>query len=314
MVLWYYGYNGTYTIDKAETMKTIRRFRSTIIALIAIIAIVAGIGIGTQSTALASELEPAIVDRVVDGDTLVVTLDNQEEYVRLIGVDTPESVHPDESRNTEAGDVASDYTKSLIAEGSTVYLQKDTSDTDKYNRLLRYVWIEKPTSVNDESEVKSKMLNAILLQNGYAEAKAYEPDTAYADLFSSLESVAQQVSFSMVPVYSQHIMDTGEVKTEVEYYNTNQTASESTSQDWREPIREALSDINLFQTIITIVVIFESIALIGSVVYLLREIYKDRRADKTLSKEYVLLYSITAVFLLIVGLGMLFFAVIFMIP
>lgn len=132
------------------------------------------------------ELEEAMVVRVVDGDTLVVELDSEEYYVRLIGVDTPESVHPDASRNSEEGEDASEYTKSLVAEGSTVYLQKDTSDTDKYDRLLRYVWLEVPSDVWDEEEVASKMLNAILVVDGYAEPKAYEPDTAYSSIFESL--------------------------------------------------------------------------------------------------------------------------------
>lgn len=127
---------------------------------------------------------------VVDGDTIIVELGGVEQRVRLIGVDTPESVHPDESRNTEAGNVASDYTKSIVKSEDTVYLQKDVSDTDKYDRLLRYVWLEKPTDVNDESEVKTKMLNAILVAGGYAEPKEYEPDTAYADVFERLDKAA----------------------------------------------------------------------------------------------------------------------------
>lgn len=199
MVLWYHGVTELNTKEKANIMTAIRRFRATIVAAIAIIAIASGVGVGTISTASVNEIQAATVQRVVDGDTIVVTLDNKEEYVRLIGVDTPESAHPDKSRNTQAGNNASDYTKSLVAEGSMVYLQKDTSDTDKYDRLLRYVWLEKPVSVSDESEIKSKMLNAILLQNGYAQAETCEPDTAYADLFCSLESTNQQASFAVIP-------------------------------------------------------------------------------------------------------------------
>lgn len=134
------------------------------------------------------ELEEATVVRVVDGDTLVVDLSGEDYYVRLIGVDTPESVHPDASRNTEEGEDASEYTKSLVECGSTVYLQKDTSDTDTYDRLLRYVWLEEPEDVWDEEEVTEKMLNAILVINGYAEPKAYEPDTAYAEVFELLSN------------------------------------------------------------------------------------------------------------------------------
>ena len=190
-------------------MRALSKAAKRTIEVLITVVLIAGVTLGSQTLTPsiknvghktnatgASELEAAIVERVVDGDTIIVTLNDQEQYVRLIGVDTPESVHPDESRNTEAGSTASEYTKSLLLEGSTVYLQKDTSDTDKYDRLLRYVWLEEPANVNDESEIKSKMLNAILIQNGYAQAEPYEPDTTYADLFNSLESTAQQVTLS----------------------------------------------------------------------------------------------------------------------
>lgn len=189
-------------------MKHFNRFKASIIALIFVLVV--GIGFGTsqfpaqveqieqtitnsQENAqrfVDGELQQATVERVVDGDTIIVDLDGVEQRVRLIGIDTPESVHPDESRNSEAGDVASDYTKSIVKQGETVYLQKDVSDTDKYDRLLRYVWLEKPTDTNNESEIKTKMLNAILISEGYAEPKEYEPDTAYADTFERLEKAA----------------------------------------------------------------------------------------------------------------------------
>lgn len=197
MVSWCYGVRTQKEKDKA--MKTISRFRSMIIAGIAIVAIATGIGVGTAGMETANELQQVMVQDVVDGDTLIVVIDGKKEYVRLIGVDTPESVHPDKSRNTEAGESASEFTKTLVKEGSMVYLQKDTSDRDKYDRLLRYVWLERPSDVNNEDEIKWKMLNAILLHSGYAQAKAYEPDTTYADLFSSFEQI-NQVSFTVSPL------------------------------------------------------------------------------------------------------------------
>lgn len=195
-------------LNVGEGMKHFNRFKASIIALIFVLVV--GIGFGTsqfpaqveqieqtitnsQENAqrfVDGELQQATVERVVDGDTIIVDLDGVEQRVRLIGIDTPESVHPDESRNSEAGDVASDHTKSIVKQGETVYLQKDVSDTDKYDRLLRYVWLEKPTDSNDESEIKTKMLNAILVVEGYAEPKEYEPDTAYADVFERLNKAA----------------------------------------------------------------------------------------------------------------------------
>ena len=81
----------------------------------------------------------------------------------------------------------SDYVKDLLSDTDTLYLQTDTSDKDRYDRLLRYVWLDVPDDVYSKSEIKEKMLNAILVEKGIAEAVEYEPDTAYADLFEELE-------------------------------------------------------------------------------------------------------------------------------
>ncbi len=136
-------------------------------------------------------LEVATVERVVDGDTLKVSIDGESYRVRLIGMDAPESVAPDDTRNTEEGGIASNFTKSLVSEGQTVYLQKDTSDTDTYGRLLRYVWLEYPgTDLRNIYNVREYMLNGVLVYEGYAEAKSYKPDTAYDDIFTRLQNDA----------------------------------------------------------------------------------------------------------------------------
>lgn len=139
-----------------------------------------------QSTPASSELEVCTLERVVDGDTIVVSVDGKSQKVRLIGIDAAESVHPDESRNTEAGAEASAYLKSLIAPGQTLYLQRDVSETDRYGRLLRYVWVGQPIDADDPEEVAGKMLNAIIVKSGHAQAKDYAPDTRYSRILHSL--------------------------------------------------------------------------------------------------------------------------------
>lgn len=129
-------------------------------------------------------LQQAQVVRVVDGDTLKVSVPGDEDAtVRLIGMDTPESVAADEARNCEEGRIASDYAKSLVAPGQTVWLSRDVSEADRYGRLLRYVWLERPDDPADEGEIAEKMLNAILVRDGYAQVKRYKPDTTLHDLF-----------------------------------------------------------------------------------------------------------------------------------
>lgn len=134
-----------------------------------------------------TQLEAAEVLWVPDGDTIFVRRgDGSEEYVRLIGIDCPESVNPDEEKNTDEGEAAAAFTKSLLPAGTTVWLQADTRDRDKYGRLLRYVWLEVPADPMDTEEVRTKMLNGVLLDTGHAVAKRYTPDTAYAEIFEAI--------------------------------------------------------------------------------------------------------------------------------
>ncbi len=143
---------------------------------------------GTQSTeqAEAAGLEAATVERVVDGDTLLCDVGGTEQRVRLIGIDTPESVHPDESRNTEEGKEASAHVKELLPAGTAVWLQTDAEDQDKYGRSLRYVWLEAPDDAGSEEEAEAKMLNARLVADGWAEPLTIKPNTKWAGLFARL--------------------------------------------------------------------------------------------------------------------------------
>lgn len=112
--------------------------------------------------------------KVVDGDTLIVVYDNKQTKVRMIGIDTPESVHSDESKNTVCGTYASDYTKSLLADVDYVYLEFDQDMYDTYDRLLAYVYTDA------EEEDFTESLNCILVTEGYAINKEYPPNTTYA--------------------------------------------------------------------------------------------------------------------------------------
>lgn len=142
----------------------------------------------SPTTTTDNKFEEVIIERVVDGDTIIVIDDNGNSFrVRLIGVDTPESVNPDESKNSEAGRLASEYTKSRLLPGDVVYLEYDKQKTDVYNRTLAYVWL-----TNDESCViiqddgTPSMYNAELIIQGYAVPKVYEPNSKYSSYFQDL--------------------------------------------------------------------------------------------------------------------------------
>lgn len=113
------------------------------------------------------------VTRVIDGDTIEVDYNGTLEKVRLIGVDTPESVHPDSSKNTEEGILASDYTKAKL-EGKQVELEFDVQQRDQYGRLLAYVWVD------------GLMYNKTLLEDGVANLATYPPNVKYVDEFTAI--------------------------------------------------------------------------------------------------------------------------------
>ena len=117
--------------------------------------------------------------RVVDGDTIVINYNGKEEKVRLIGDDTPESVHPDKDKNTSYGKIASEYTKKML-EGKKVSLELDVQERDKYGRILAYVYVD------------GKMYNETLLENGYAKVATYPPNVKYVDIFKKLEKKARE--------------------------------------------------------------------------------------------------------------------------
>ncbi len=133
----------------------------------------------TQTVRIASKLYDVV--RVVDGDTIVVNFQGKDEKVRLIGINTPESVHSDASKNTEAGRIASDFTKNLLTD-KQVELEFDVQERDHYGRLLAYVYLE------------GKMVNKTLLEAGHATIATYPPNVKYVDDFKAIAKPETTVS------------------------------------------------------------------------------------------------------------------------
>ncbi|MBX7250621.1 MAG: thermonuclease family protein [Candidatus Promineofilum sp.] len=122
----------------------------------------------------------AQVTHIVDGDTIDVSINGSTFRVRYIGINTPEM---DES----CGPLAKDANAALVA-GQTVRLVKDVSETDRFGRLLRYVY------------VGNLFVNGELVLHGWADAVRYPPDTAMAELLEYYESIATGGCFAATPV------------------------------------------------------------------------------------------------------------------
>ncbi len=121
--------------------------------------------------------DTATVTQVIDGDT-IMTADGSR--VRYIGIDTPEVYPKVEAFGIEAWQA----NRELVA-GKTVRLERDVSNTDRYGRLLRYVYVD------------SIFVNAELVRRGLARAKPYPPDTKYHNYLEELEAKARQAGKGM---------------------------------------------------------------------------------------------------------------------
>lgn len=124
---------------------------------------------------LISNAEQAIVLSVLDGETLEVNVNGGIERVRLIGIDVPETTGQVECYGPES----SQFVKANAHSGHQVVLEKDVSSTDRAGRLLRYVYL-----------YDGRMLNEVLLEEGYAEAEELLPDTRYSGRFRIAEQSA----------------------------------------------------------------------------------------------------------------------------
>ena len=132
---------------------------------------------GATSTSETSPRSNALVTRVVDGDTVEARVDGRPLTVRLIGIDTPESVAPDQPVQCFALR-ASAYTTERL-EGARVRLQFDLERIDPFGRTLAYAWL------GDE------LFNETLVREGYAFVTTYPPNVRYVDRFRAAQREAR---------------------------------------------------------------------------------------------------------------------------
>lgn len=148
----------------------------TVLATALVIVVTSGIPVMSGAPARIA----AAVVRVIDGDTIEVAIDGRQETVRLIGVDTPETVHP--TIGVEPfGPEASAFTKRLLPPGTRVWLELDVQERDRYGRLLAYVYLP-----------DGRMLNAELLRAGLAQLLTVPPNVRYVELFTRLQREARE--------------------------------------------------------------------------------------------------------------------------
>lgn len=143
-------------------------------------AVVSDTSPATSSATFGIEGERVLVTEVVDGDTIKI---EGNLTIRLLGIDTPETKDPRKSVQC-FGKEASNKLKNLI-EGKVVILEKDVTETDKYKRLLRYVYL--PLDGGN-----LLFVNDYLVREGFARALTYPPDVKYTEQFLDAQGWAKE--------------------------------------------------------------------------------------------------------------------------
>ncbi len=123
--------------------------------------------------------EKVTLSKCVDGDTIKILLDDKEYTVRMLAIDTPESVHP--TKPVEYyGKEASEYTCNKVTNATKLELEYDPNSDklDKYNRLLAWVFVD------------GKLLQEELVESGYAKVAYLYGDYKYTDLLEEKQELA----------------------------------------------------------------------------------------------------------------------------
>ena len=129
----------------------------------------------------------AKVTRIIDGDTIVVALGSKSYHVRYIGMDTPEEVKPNTPIQAMAREAAAANTR-LVA-GKTVLLERDVSETDRFGRLLRNVWVQRNGVLT--------LVGLELVRAGFAQVTTFPPDVKYVDQLTAAEAEARSAELGL---------------------------------------------------------------------------------------------------------------------
>ena len=138
---------------------------------------------GDAGSTPAGHAVSAQVVRVIDGDTIEVSIEGAEEDVRYIGVDTPETVKPGTPVQCYGPQASAENHR--LVDGRTVRLVFDRERRDVYGRLLAYVYTGAPGEAG-----KSRFVNATLVRDGYARTLTIPPNTAHVSLLGRLQARA----------------------------------------------------------------------------------------------------------------------------
>lgn len=137
--------------------------------------------------------EPVNLVRVIDGDTIVVKSAQGEETVRLMSVDTPESVHPDIEEKQPFSEDATKFTTQILGSADIeILLERGKPEKDKYDRTLGYIWIKGNNGFDDS------LFNSLLVFEGFARLNVYDnQENKYLGELARAEDMAKSNKFGI---------------------------------------------------------------------------------------------------------------------
>ncbi len=150
-----------------------------------------GVAPALWTDAVPSDATPATVLRVVDGDTIEAEVGGVVERVRLILVDTPETKDPNNPVECYGAEATS-FTTWLLGLGAPLYLETDVSDRDRYDRLLRYAWLD----FGNGSVVQ---VNEAIVRSGYGVLATFPPDVEYVEEMRDAQAFARRHQLGLWP-------------------------------------------------------------------------------------------------------------------
>ena len=137
-----------------------------------------------STTSMAADISGSA--RVVDGDTIDAVVDGRRERIRLIGIDTPETLKPDTPVECY-GPEASARTEALLPASTPIRLERDIEPRDAFGRLLAYVY----------RATDGLFVNLHLVAGGFARPLPFEPNTAHADTLAGAAASARSQSLGL---------------------------------------------------------------------------------------------------------------------
>ena len=159
--------------------RRLMRMRSVVAGLATAVALMGGVA--PAAPVMPDQVRgPVTVTKVVDGDTIRVDDNGQRQTIRLIGLDTPESVDPRKPVQCFAHEASAQA--DTVLDGRSVYLETDPSQdsVDRYGRTLAYVWTE-----------SGRLFNLDMIADGYAHEYTYDVPYRYQQIFRTAEDNAR---------------------------------------------------------------------------------------------------------------------------